>query len=105
MSSEYGVMTRYARTICTGRLRSDFDTVHPPWPLTRTHVSCSDEEGTEKVHFQGALLQKFHALLQEEVLAVWDGKMAILYTWLDPQEFDFLRSTAGAVMLEAWLAR
>lgn len=107
MSSEYGIQTRYLRTICTGRLKAaedheelaqELNIMRPRTSFTAANAQLEGRQ-VEPVH-----AVKCEALLREEMLAVWDGDTASLYAWLFPQDFEYLTSIAGAPVLETWLS-
>lgn len=100
MSRAYGVPTRYLRTICTGRLQDDQEVERQVCRVARPSVarpSVRRAQTFDCSHLENLLLQ--------EVFIVWDdNQVANLYSWLFPQDSDFL-SGEGAKVLDEWLSR
>merc|ERR1712242_250157 len=102
MSRAYGVPTRYLRTICTGRLQDDQEVERQVCHVARPSVA---RPSVMRVHtFESSNVGRLEDLLAQEVFIVWDDKVANLYSWLLPQDSEFLNSAEGAKVLDEWVS-
>merc|ERR1712228_76935 len=93
------------RTICTGSFRgnhTNLPTCTVAWGQGRNSVGQYESSASQ---VQGVHAEKLQTLLGQDVLVAWDGDIGNLFAWLQPRDFDFLSSSAGAAVLEAWIAR
>merc|ERR1739845_154070 len=64
-------------------------------------VACPLRDTIDQFSSQNSVLDK---VLRTDIISVWDRGCANLFAWLDPEDFDFLSSSAGDVVLRAWMS-
>jgi hypothetical protein len=109
-SKEYGVQTKYLRTVCTMKLRGNLPSGLHECVSAADYKNKSD--GTDaSPHIRHSLgpglrLSPLHGLLDKPVYAVNEAGNARIafYAWLTPGEFEALnKSTTGESFVASWL--
>merc|ERR1712232_598114 len=100
MSREFGLQTRYLRTICTGRLKANEDREDMTDALSTVSAKSRRFVTFQDKQVEGPHAARIEALMKETVFSVLDGDTVELYAWLLPQDFEYLASSAGTPVLE-----
>eukprot|EP00429_Kryptoperidinium_foliaceum_P081426 CAMPEP_0176230896 /NCGR_PEP_ID=MMETSP0121_2-20121125/24527_1 /TAXON_ID=160619 /ORGANISM="Kryptoperidinium foliaceum, Strain CCMP 1326" /LENGTH=429 /DNA_ID=CAMNT_0017570237 /DNA_START=1 /DNA_END=1290 /DNA_ORIENTATION=+ len=98
-SKEFGIQTRYLRTICSMRLAQE-----ERLQAVRCKV-CPPENDASEGTMMASLSSRrwWTAALDCEVLAFSENSGAVLYAWMTQPEFDFFSGPSGDATLRAWV--
>lgn len=97
-SAEYGVRTKYLRTLCHAELLTDIGASK----MTRCRTTSSQTRNS--LRSSAASKAPNFRLANRELYLLCEKKKTLMYAWLTLAEFDLLKTAGGETMLLEWLA-